>query len=377
MQRLYLDNAATTKMTPCAIDEYLQCANEFYANASNVHIDSQRAQSKLEWARESVSDILGCRPDEIIFTGGATESDNLAIIGYAIKNSNKGKHIITSVAEHPAVLNSCKYLEQIGFEVTYLPVDEYCCTDIKLLKDAIRDDTILISIMSVNNETGIINPIDKIAEIALERNIPLHTDAVQAITKFDINVNKTGISILSASGHKFGSAKGVGFLYIKKGININALTKGGAQEEGLRPGTIDTPAIASLAVAAQYALKIAKKREEHMKEIKNIFVNGLCREEGISLNTGGNDTIYDIMNFSFLNTESDKLLYKLDNMGLSVSSGSACSAGSLEVSHVIRAMGKDKGLAAIRISPGMDIEASDAKRAVEIIFKAYNEVKEK
>ncbi len=371
MQRIYLDNAATAKINKYALEEFISCSEVCYANASALHLDAQRAQAAAEKTREIIAEALGCRPNEIIFTSGATEADNMALIGYAAANTDKGRHIITGVSEHPAVINSCKYLEENGFEISYVPVNECGRTDIADIEAAIRKDTALISFMHVNNETGIINPIENIAALAAERGIPFHTDAVQSFTKLPIDVCKSGISMLSASAHKFGGTKGIGLLYVKEGIRLKPLTHGGAQEEGLRAGTLNIPAIAAMGEAALQMLKIRKQRQARMEQIKKYMTETLCSEKGIRLNTQSESTVYDIMSFSFEGAEPDKLLYSLDINGLSVSAGSACSAGTLEISHVIRAMGSDKYGAPIRISPGLDIGMGEAHKAVKTILEVY------
>ncbi len=341
MRRIYLDNNATTQVHPEVLEAMLPYYRELYGNPSSIHSFGREAAAKLVEARETVAGLLGCDPLEIFFTSGGTESDNLAVIGTALANSDKGKHIITSSIEHKAILNSCHYLENKGFEVTFLPVDSRGFVDPDELKKAIRKDTILVSIMHISNETGTIEDIPKLAEVTKDKGVYFHTDAVQSTGKVPINVENFGIDMLSASAHKINGPKGCGFLYIRKGTKVIPRAYGGSHERNMRAGTENIAGIIGLAKAFEIssgmmeseADRYGKLSEKLWKtltdKVPDIALNG-PEDEGRFKNT---------LNISFRGIEAEAIILSLDMEGIAVSSGSACSSGSGDPSHVLRAIG--------------------------------------
>lgn len=343
---IYLDNAATTKCAPQAVEAMLPYFSEKYGNASSVYGLGSESKKAVDHARQIIADSLHCTPQEIYFTTGGSESDNWALIATAEANEKKGRHIITTKIEHHAILHTCEYLEKRGFEITYLPVDKDGLISIEDLKNAIRPDTILISVMFANNEIGTIQPIGEIGSIAKEKGILFHTDAVQAYGHVPIDVEKLHLDYLSASGHKLNGPKGVGFLYIRKTVRIGAYLHGGAQERGRRAGTENVPGIVGLGVAVELAMKnmeanMAKEtqlRDYLISEIEKNFIN--CK-----LNGSRTKRLPNNVNFSFPFIEGESMLIMLDMKGICASSGSACTSGSLDPSHVLLAIGLPHELA--------------------------------
>ncbi|MCR2033253.1 cysteine desulfurase family protein [Anaerofustis stercorihominis] len=338
--RVYLDNAATTRPYDEVreiVDEY---NDKFYANASSLHSFGREARKGIEWAREEIAGLINASPREIIFTSGATESDNWAIRGAAYHNKNKGKHIITSAIEHHAVLHTCSQLEKEGFDVTYLPVDSDGNISIRELKDAIRDDTILISIMAANNEIGTIEPIKEIGEVARKKGILFHTDAVQAVGKMDIDVEKMNIDLLSMSAHKIHGPKGVGFLYINKKVILDVFMQGGGQERALRAGTYNAPCIAGFGKAVEITKKTMNQDTEYIKELRDYFIDDILKNVPDTILNGSREhRLCNNINFTFKGIEGEAFLYALDLEGIACSTGSACTADSGSESHVIDALG--------------------------------------
>ncbi|WP_294466822.1 cysteine desulfurase family protein [uncultured Anaerofustis sp.] len=338
--RVYLDNAATTRPYDEVreiVDEY---NDKFYANASSLHSFGREARKGIEWAREEIAGLINASPREIIFTSGATESDNWAIRGAAYHNKNKGKHIITSAIEHHAVLHTCSQLEKEGFDVTYLPVDSDGNISIRELKDAIRDDTILISIMAANNEIGTIEPIKEIGEVARKKGILFHTDAVQAVGKMDIDVEKMNIDLLSMSAHKIHGPKGVGFLYINKKVILDVFMQGGGQERALRAGTYNAPSIAGFGKAVEITKKTMNQDTEYIKELRDYFIDDILKNVPDTILNGSREhRLCNNINFTFKGIEGEAFLYALDLEGIACSTGSACTADSGSESHVIDALG--------------------------------------
>lgn len=340
--KVYLDNAATTKIDDTVLEELNFCLKEIYGNPSSVHSMGQAAAAKVENAREICAEAIHCRPDEIIFTGGGTEADNMAIIGYAKANGQKGRHIITTSIEHHAVLNSCRQLEKEGFDVTYLPVNAEGIIDVGMVVDAIRDDTILISIMYANNEIGTIQPIKEIGEIAGGKKIAFHSDAVQSFGKTEIDIKQLNLDMMSVSAHKLHGPKGVGFLYLRNGIKMNPVILGGSQERNFRAGTINAPLISALAATVQISLNGMEERENEIRSLRDYFINRILNEiDDVILNGSLECRISENANFSFKGIKSDALLYAMDLQGVCISAGSACTAGSIETSHVIKAIGRE------------------------------------
>ena len=348
--KVYLDNAATTKADAEVIDEVALCMNDIYANPSSLHSMGQKAAAKVESVREICAKAIHSAPSEIYFTSGGTESNNLALLGYARANADKGRHIITSVTEHHAVLNPCKELEQDGFEVTYLPVDRDGFINMEGLADAIREDTILLSIMHVNNEIGTIQPIEKIGAIAHENEIAFHCDAVQSFGKLMIDVNLMNIDMLSMSAHKLHGPKGVGFLYVRKGVKINSITYGGDQEKKMRPGTINAPLIAGMGISVEKAYHDMHVREKHIASLRDYLLDKIEDISGVVINGSMRHRISGNLNVSISGIEIDALLYAMDLEGICISAGSACMSGSVEPSHVIKAIGKEAHGASARFT---------------------------
>lgn len=338
--RVYLDNAATTRPYDEVreiVDEY---NDKFYANASSLHSFGREARKGIEWAREEIAGLINASPREIIFTSGATESDNWAIRGAAYHNKNKGKHIITSAIEHHAVLHTCSQLEKEGFDITYLPVDSDGNISIRELKDAIRDDTILISIMAANNEIGTIEPIKEIGEVARKKGILFHTDAVQSLGKMDIDVEKMNIDLLSMSAHKIHGPKGVGFLYINKKVILDVFMQGGGQERALRAGTYNAPSIAGFGKAVEITKKTMNQDTEYIKELRDYFIDDILKNVPDTILNGSREhRLCNNINFTFKGIEGEAFLYALDLEGIACSTGSACTADSGSESHVIDALG--------------------------------------
>ena len=341
MDRLiYLDNAATTKVDHEVFEAMKPYFEEVYGNASSMYSFAGKARKAVDDAREVIADYLGAKAREIYFTAGGSESDNWALKAVAYANKEKGKHIITSKIEHHAILHTCEYLEKNGFEVTYLDVDEHGLVSIDKLKQAIREDTILISIMFANNEIGTIEPIKEIGAVAHEHRIVFHTDAVQAYGHVPINVDEMNIDLLSASGHKINGPKGIGILYIRDSVKIGAFVHGGAQERGRRAGTHNTPGIVGFAKATELAVQNMEKRASHERELRDYLIDRVLKEIPYSrLNGHPTKRLSNNANFCFRFIEGESLLIMLDQKGICGSSGSACTSGSLDPSHVLLAIG--------------------------------------
>ena len=341
MDRLiYLDNAATTKVDHEVFEAMKPYFEEVYGNASSMYSFAGKARKAVDDAREVIADYLGAKAREIYFTAGGSESDNWALKAVAFAKKEKGKHIITSKIEHHAILHTCEYLEKNGFEVTYLDVDEHGLVSIEKLKQAIREDTILISIMFANNEIGTIEPIKEIGEVAHEHGIVFHTDAVQAYGHVPINVDEMNIDLLSASGHKINGPKGIGIMYLRDSVKIGALIHGGAQERGRRAGTHNTPGIVGFAKATELAVQNMEKRAGHERELRDYLIDRVLKEiPYCRLNGHPTKRLSNNANFCFRFIEGESLLIMLDQKGICGSSGSACTSGSLDPSHVLLAIG--------------------------------------
>ncbi len=337
---IYLDNAATTQVYPEVLDAMLPYFTEYYANPSSVYTFAAESAKAVNHARESVAKLLHAKPEEIYFTGGGSESDNWAIKAAAEAYGEKGKHIITSKIEHHAVLNTCAYLEKKGFEVTWLDVDEDGKISLSDLEAAIRPDTILISIMAANNEIGTVQPIREIGKIAREHGVLFHTDAVQAFGHIPLDVEEMNIDMLSASGHKINGPKGVGVLYIRKGVKIRSFIHGGAQERKRRAGTHNVPGIVGIGKAAELALDTMGERSKKETELRDYLIERVLKEIPYTrLNGHRSDRLPNNANFCFRFIEGESMLILLDQAGICASSGSACTSGSLDPSHVLLAIG--------------------------------------
>lgn len=337
---IYLDNAATTRLSDEAFEAMLPYWKEDYANPSAIYSFAEQAHSALDEARATIAKIIGAGPEEIYFTGGGSESDNWALKATAEAYSQKGKHIITSRIEHHAVLHTARWLEKQGYEVTYLDVDSRGLVDLEQLKAAIRPDTILISVMAANNEIGTVEPLKEIGRIAHERGVLFHTDAVQAFSHIPINVEEMNIDMLSASGHKLHGPKGVGILYIRKGVRIGSLIHGGAQERARRAGTQNVPGIVGMAKAAELSARDMEQNSLAEVRLRDYLIDRVLREiPYCRLNGHRTHRLPNNANFCFRFIEGESLLILLDQNGICASSGSACTSGSLDPSHVLLAIG--------------------------------------
>lgn len=372
---IYLDNAATTKTAPEVVDAMLPYFSEYYGNASTIYSLGAESKKAMDHARQTIADSLGAKPEEIYFTAGGSESDNWALKATAEAYASKGKHIITTKIEHHAILHTCEYLEKRGFEITYLNVDRDGLISLDELKAAIRPDTILISVMFANNEIGTIEPIAEIGEIAKEHGVLFHTDAVQAYAQVPINVDEMHIDMLSASGHKLNGPKGIGFLYIRKGVKIRSFVHGGAQERSRRAGTENIPGIVGLGAAVEHAMRIMDTKTRKEIELRDYLIGRLENEiPHCWLNGHRTKRLPNNINFSFLFIEGESMLIMLDMKGICASSGSACTSGSLDPSHVLLAIGlkHEEAHGSLRLTLSeestkeeMDIVAEEVKKIVQ------------
>ncbi len=371
--KIYADNAATTKMSRTAIDAMVRCMEEEYGNPSSLYTIGQNAREILEKARNEIAAVIHADPREILFTSGGSEADNQAIRSAAELGKKKGRtHIISTAFEHHAVLHTLKRLEQEGFTVTLLDVHEDGLVRPEELEAAIRDDTCLVTVMYANNEIGTIQPIREIGAICRRRGVLFHTDAVQAVGHVPIDVAADQIDLLSASAHKFHGPKGIGFLYAKKGIQLTNLIEGGAQERGKRAGTENVPAIAGMAAALKEAAAHMEENAVHVRPLRDRLIEGLKAIPHSALNGDSSRRLPGNVNFCFEGIEGESLLLLLDDRGISASSGSACTSGSLDPSHVLLAIGRvhDVAHGSLRLSLGEDITAEE----VDYIIQNVSEV---
>ncbi len=369
-RKIYLDHNATTPVHPEVLEAMLPFYKEGFGNASSIHSFGREAKVALEESREKVAKLLNADPLEIYFTSGGTESDNLAVKGIAWANAKKGNHIVTSKIEHHAVLESCKFLEREGFEVTYLPVDRYGLVDPNELKKNIRKETILVSIMHANNEVGTIEPIPELSKIARENGVYFHTDAVQSTGKIKIDVNRLGVDLLSLSAHKFYGPKGVGAIYIRRGVRLTPLAHGGHHEKARRAGTENVPGIVGLAKALEIANRDMEKEDNRLKNLSERFFERITEKiPDVYLNGHPELRIPNTLNLSFKGVEGESIILSLDLKGIAVASGSACTSGTLEPSHVLSAMGVPPDLAqsSLRFSFGRSNTIDDIDYAVEVL----------
>ena len=368
--KVYLDDAATTSTDKRVVESMLPYMTEIYGNASSLHGYGREAAKAVDESRAKIATLFNAKPQEIYFTSGGTESDNWALRGVAYANKKNGKHIVTTAVEHPAVMQTCAQLEKEGFEITYLPTGTDGRIDISDLKKAVRDDTILVSVMFANNETGAIMPIKEIGAFCKENGIVFHTDAVQAISSIKIDVDKYGIDLLSLSAHKFHGPKGIGLLYIRNGVKIDRLIFGGHQERTYRAGTTNTPGIVGMAKALELADSEMEENNIKIKQMRDRFIERVLNEiPDCKLNGGREHRLVSNANFSFDYIEGESILMTLDLHGIAVSSGSACSSGSLEPSYVILATGAsiEEAHSSIRFSFGKDNTMEEAEYAADIL----------
>lgn len=369
---IYLDNAATTQVKEEVLKEMLPYFREIYSNPSAVYSFAQEGKVAVDKGRKQAADLIGAQAEEIYFTAGGSESDNWALKATAEAYQDKGKHIITSKIEHHAILHTCEYLEKKGFEVTYLDVDEDGKVKLDELKKAIREDTILISIMAANNEIGTIQPLKEIGQIARERGVLFHTDAVQAYGHIPLNVDELNIDMLSASGHKLGGPKGIGLLYIRKGVKIKSFIHGGAQERSRRAGTHNTPGIVGIGAAAESAQIHLQENIEKEIKLRDYLIERVLKEIPYTrLNGHRKDRLPGNANFSFQFIEGESMLILLDQLGICASSGSACTSGSLDPSHVLLAIGLPHEIAhgSLRLSLSEETTIEDIDFVVDELKK--------
>ncbi|RBP45534.1 cysteine desulfurase NifS [Garciella nitratireducens] len=378
MERRYFDYAATTPVDPGVLEEMLPYFKDSFGNPSSIYSYGREAKKAVEEARSKIANLIGADSKEIFFTAGGSEADNWAIKGIAMKLKDKGNHIITSKIEHHAVLHVCQYLEKHGFEVTYLPVDENGFINLKDLKNSITNKTILISIMFANNEIGTIQPVKEIGEIAKEHNIYFHTDAVQALGNTKINVNDMNIDLMSMSSHKIYGPKGVGALYIKKGVKIDPFIHGGAQERRKRAGTENVPGIVGFGKAAEIA---SNSLEEHIKrtvKLRDKLITGILENiDYVRLNGDPIKRLPGNVNVSIEFVEGEALLLNLDMIGVCASSGSACTSGSLDPSHVLLAIGLPHEIAhgSLRLTIGRYTKEKDINYVIEELPKIVDKLR--
>ena len=379
MENIYFDNAATTKLDEKVLDAMLPYLKENYGNASSIYKLGREARKAIEETREKVAKILNCKPSEVYFTAGGSESDNTAIKGIARANRKKGNHIITSKIEHPAVLETCKQLEKEGFEVTYVSVDENGILNLEELKNSIKSNTILITIMFANNEIGTIEPIEEIGKIAKENKIYFHTDAVQAVGNLRIDVQKLNIDSLSLSGHKFYGPKGIGALYVRSGVNFEKFISGGHQERNKRAGTENVAGIVGMGKAIELAYNNLEEHNKKIKELRDYYVEQVrARIPYIKVNGDMEKRLPGNSNISFRFIEGEGLLLNLDLKGICASSGSACTSGSLDPSHVLLAIGLPHEIAhgSLRITIGKYNTKEDVDYLIESLVEIVNRLRE-
>ncbi len=371
MGTIYLDHNATTPVDPLVLEAMLPYYKGLFGNASSVHEFGRLARKGIDEARQKVASLIGAKDvDTIVFTGSGTESDNFAVKGAAEALKSKGNHIITSSIEHHAVLNTCKFLEKNGFKVTYLPVDKFGIVDLTALKNAVTDKTILITIIYANNEMGTIEPIQEIAQIARDNNILFHTDAVQAAGKLPVDVSRLGVDMLSLSAHKIYGPKGVGALYVKKGVKLTPIIHGGHHEKNRRAGTENVAGIVGFGKAAELALKNMPQETEYIRGLRDRLENGILESiKHTYLNGHPDKRLCNTSNISFEFLEGESIILNLDMEGVAVSTGSACTSGSLEPSHVLTAMGIDpvRTQGSLRFSLGKDNTEDDIDFVVKIL----------
>ncbi len=372
MREIYLDNAATTKINPRVLKTYNKISKKFYGNASSTHELGNKAFEEIEKARKHLAKTINAQPTEIIFTSGGTESNNLAIKGLAKSNPHK-KHIITSRIEHPSVLEICKSLEKKGYKIDYLPVNKKGLISLTELKKKIKINTLLVSIMHVNNEIGTIQNLEEIGKICNKKKVYFHSDCVQSYNKIPLNVKKLNLDLISVSGHKINAPKGIGFLYVKKGTNISPINLGGGQEKGLRSGTLNTAGIISLAEATKI-----KKNKDKIKKSRDRILKEILKIPKTKLNGSKEKRIYNNINVSFYGIEGESIMLKLENKKIYISTGSACNSHKLSTSYVLRAIGVEDSYinGSIRITLCNALTKKEEDYVIKNIKKVVNKLRE-
>lgn len=374
---IYLDNAASTQIHSEVIDEMIPFLKEQYGNASSIHSLGRLSHNAIQNARKKIADLIHCQPEEILLTSGGTESNNTTLFG--ISNSNSKKHIITSSIEHEAILEPCKKLEKEGSEITYVPVDSDGLVNSEKIRESISKDTCLVTIMFANNEVGTIQPIKEISKICKENKVIFHTDAIQAVGKVDINVKELDLDLLSLSSHKINGPKGVGALYIKKGIQIDPFILGGGQENGLRSGTENVASIVGFGKACQLAKENLERNISNFTSLRDSLVSKIMKQiSHVTYNGHKEKRIPNNAHFTFLGVNGEDLIIKLDENGIAASTGSACSVRVQKASHVLKAMGFDHEqiTGSLRLTVGISNNESEIEKTVEILKKVVKELRE-
>lgn len=375
---IYLDNAATTQMDHTVFEKMIPYLKDNYGNPSSAYKIGRDNKEIIENARKEVAEILNANPSEIYFTSGGSEADNMALKGIVLGNADKGKHIITSTIEHPAILDTCKELEREGFEISYIGVNENGIVDLQELENKIRKDTVLISIMFANNEIGTIQPIKKISEIAKKNNILFHTDSVQAVGNIRIDVKEMNIDSLSLSAHKFYGPKGIGVLYLREGIKFRKYLNGGHQEKNRRAGTENVAGIVGLAKAMSLAYDNLQENNKRTIELRDYFINEIIHNiQRVKINGNLENRLPGNISVSFEFVEADNILHELDKRGIYISTGSACTTGSIESSHVLKALGLSDSMAhsTIRISIGKYNTKEDIDYTIKCLIDIVNNLR--
>jgi len=381
MKKIYLDYNATTPVDPRVFEAMIPYLTEEYGNPSSIHSFGSRGKAALDDSREQVAELLGARPKEIVFTGSGSEGNNFAIKSLAFGLREKGNHLITTQVEHASVLETFRFLESQGFAVRYLGVDKHGLIDLDELRESMSTDTILVSVMFANNETGVIMPIKEIAEVVKERGVVLHIDAVQAVGKLDMNLKNLPVDLLSLSSHKLYGPKGVGALFVRSGVNLSPLIHGGGQEKGRRSGTENVAGIVGLGKACEIMKEDAgyKMQDTRIKGLGDELYAGVMeRISGVSLNGHPEKRLSNTLNLSFEGAEGDSLVMNLDLEGIAVSTGSACSEGNVEPSHVLLAMGlnREQAVSSLRFSLGRFTEKEDIDRVIDVLPKVVRRIRE-
>ena len=379
MKRVYFDHSATSRVLPEVFEAMAPFYTERFGNASSLHSFGREARASMEHARKNLATLINAEPGEIFFTSGGTEADNLAVKGVALYKGRARGHILTTCIEHHAVLESCAYLKRLGFEVTELPVSDQGIIDPKAAEEALRDDTVLVSVMAANNEIGTIQPIRRIGAMARSKGIPFHTDAVQAIGKMDIDVKRDNIDLLALSAHKFHGPKGIGALYVRKGTGIEAQIHGGGHEHGLRSSTENVPGIVGLGKAAEVAKRDFAETTATMKALRDRIIQKVPEKVPRAyLNGHRTERLVNNVNFRFDFIEGEALMLQLDMNGIAVSTGSACSTGSLEPSHVLRALGlkHEQAHGNMRLTLGRENTYEEVDRFLEVLPGVVSKLRE-
>ena len=377
-KRIYMDHAATTRVDPIVVGAMLPYFTQHFGNASSLHAFGREAYNAMETARSKVAKLIGAEKDEVIFTAGGTESDNMAVKGIAFRNRSKGKHIITTKIEHPAIMETCSYIETVGFRVTYLPVDSSGLTDLSELEKAVTKDTILITIQHANNEIGTIQNIEAIGKIAEEKNVRFHTDAVQSVGKIPVDVKKARVDLLSMASHKFHGPKGVGALYIRKGVVLDPLVHGGGQEKGLRSSTENIPGIVGMGKAAEIAANQLVPDGQRVSAMRDKIICKVLEEIPLSyLNGHPTQRLPNNTSFRFDSVEGESLVLSLDNKGIAASTGSACSSKKLKPSHVLLAIGLNEVQAhgSLRLTLGRENTDEEVGYVIEVLPEVVSKMR--